>query len=119
MNIQDEMQKIHHKFGVSEMANYKIEQFIENLIKEDRAQQLILTDVIFNDRIRSKWKLIKHTMNKFVVKMLELGAELDKAVSPIEISMVINDAEILYRNHIEQLILSGVSQQRKLYRPYV
>tara|TARA_R110002110_G_scaffold248179_1_gene464331 strand:+ start:454 stop:687 length:234 start_codon:yes stop_codon:yes gene_type:complete len=45
MNIQDEMQKIHHKFGVSEMANYKIEQFIENLIKEDRAQQLTLTDV--------------------------------------------------------------------------
>jgi hypothetical protein len=45
MNIQDEMQKIHHKFGVSEMANYKIEQFIENLIKEDRAKQLIITDV--------------------------------------------------------------------------
>ena len=45
MNIQDEMQKIHHKFGVSEMANYKIEQFIENLIKEDRAEQLTLTDV--------------------------------------------------------------------------
>jgi Ni,Fe-hydrogenase I large subunit len=45
MNIQDEMQKIHHKFGVSEMANYKIEQFIENLIKEDRAKQLNLTDV--------------------------------------------------------------------------
>tara|TARA_B110000046_G_scaffold172374_1_gene194092 strand:+ start:2031 stop:2333 length:303 start_codon:yes stop_codon:yes gene_type:complete len=46
MNIQDEMQKIHHKFGVSEMANYKIEQFIENLIKEDRAKQLTLTDVV-------------------------------------------------------------------------
>jgi len=47
-------------------------------------------------------------MNKFVVKMLELGAELDKAVSPTQISMVINDAEILYKNHKEQLILSGV-----------
>tara|TARA_B110000093_G_C12900071_1_gene380019 strand:+ start:769 stop:990 length:222 start_codon:yes stop_codon:yes gene_type:complete len=47
-------------------------------------------------------------MNKFVVKMLELGAELDKAVSPIEISMVINDAEILYRNHIEQLTIPRV-----------
>ena len=45
MNIQDEMQKIHHKFGVSEMTNYKIEQFIKNLIKEDRAKQLILSDV--------------------------------------------------------------------------
>ena len=46
MNIQDEMQKIHHKFGVSEMANYKIEQFIENLIKKDRAKQLTLTGVV-------------------------------------------------------------------------
>ena len=48
-------------------------------------------------------------MNKFVVRMLELGAELDKAVSPIEISMVINDAEILYKNHIEQLTIPVVS----------
>tara|TARA_R110000851_G_scaffold258279_1_gene410719 strand:- start:740 stop:961 length:222 start_codon:yes stop_codon:yes gene_type:complete len=47
-------------------------------------------------------------MNKFVVRMLELGAELDKAVSPIQISMVINDAEILYRNHIEQLTIPRV-----------
>ena len=46
MNIQDEMQKIHHKFGVSEMANYKIEQFIDNLIKKDRKQQLILNGVV-------------------------------------------------------------------------
>ena len=47
-------------------------------------------------------------MNKFVARMLELGAELDKAVSPIEISMVINDAEILYKNHIEQLTIPRV-----------
>ena len=40
--------------------------------------------------------------------MLELGAELDKAVSPIEISMVINDAEIFYKNHIEKLTLTDV-----------
>ena len=25
MNIQDEVQKIHHKFGTSEMANYEIQ----------------------------------------------------------------------------------------------
>jgi hypothetical protein len=42
MNIQDEMQKIHHKYGVSEMANYKIEQFVEKLIETDRAEQLKL-----------------------------------------------------------------------------
>lgn len=42
-------------------------------------------------------------MDKFIVQMLELGAELDKAVGPFEISMVLNDAEILYRNHVKQL----------------
>jgi len=47
-------------------------------------------------------------MNKFVVRMLELGAELDRAVSPIEISMVLNDAEILYRNHKEELIKTKI-----------
>lgn len=47
-------------------------------------------------------------MNKFVIRMLELGAELDKAVSPIEISMMLNDAEILYKNHIEQLTIPRV-----------
>tara|TARA_R110002051_G_scaffold56227_1_gene104361 strand:+ start:129 stop:356 length:228 start_codon:yes stop_codon:yes gene_type:complete len=45
MNIQDEMQKIHHKYGVSEIANYKIEQFVEKLIETDRAGQLILHGV--------------------------------------------------------------------------
>ena len=54
-------------------------------------------------------------MNKFVARMLELGAELDKAVSPIEISMVINDAEILYKNHIEQLTLTDVVGQSEQF----
>jgi len=34
MNIQDELQKIHHQYGVSEMANYKIQLFIDKLVKE-------------------------------------------------------------------------------------
>jgi AMMECR1 domain-containing protein len=45
MNIQDEMQKIHHKYGVSEKANYEIEKFVEKLIEDDRAEQLILHNV--------------------------------------------------------------------------
>ena len=57
-------------------------------------------------------------MNKFVGRMLELGAELDKAVSPIEISMVINDAEILYRNHIEQLNIPVVGSS-DMHEPYL
>ena len=45
MNIQDEMQNIHHKYGVSEKANYEIEKFVEKLIEDDRAEQLILHPV--------------------------------------------------------------------------
>ena len=45
MNIQDEMQNIHHKYGVSEKANHEIEKFVEKLIEGDRAEQLILRPV--------------------------------------------------------------------------
>ena len=44
MNIQEKMQKLHHKYGVSEMANYKIQLFIEDLIKKDRTEQLHIAD---------------------------------------------------------------------------
>jgi hypothetical protein len=43
--IQDKMQEIHHKYGVTEKANYEIQLFIEDLIIKDRAEQLTLTDV--------------------------------------------------------------------------
>ncbi len=42
INIQDEMQKIHHIYGVTEMANYKIQLFIDDLIIKDRAEQLVI-----------------------------------------------------------------------------
>ena len=38
MNIQDKIQKIHHQFGISEMANYKIEHFVETLIEKEKEQ---------------------------------------------------------------------------------
>ena len=34
MNIQDEVQKIHHQYGTSEMANYKIQLLFDILIEE-------------------------------------------------------------------------------------
>jgi len=70
MNIQDEIQKIHHKYGVSEKANYEIEKFVEKLIEDDRAEQLILHPVscmfayhpeneevgrVFRNTITNKW----------------------------------------------------------------
>lgn len=55
-------------------------------------------------------------MNEFVIKMLELGAELDKAVSPIEKSMVLKDAKSLYKNHIEELSGQPVSQEKEILK---
>jgi hypothetical protein len=49
-------------------------------------------------------------MNEFIKKMLELGAELDQSTTGIEANLVINDAEILYKNHIKQLRLHSVSK---------
>jgi hypothetical protein len=47
-------------------------------------------------------------MNEFIKKMLELGAELDQSTTGIEANLIINDAEILYLNHIKQLTLTDV-----------
>lgn len=46
MNIQDKMQEIHHKYGVTEKANYEIQLFVEALLKEQK-EQLILSGVRF------------------------------------------------------------------------
>jgi len=34
INIQDEVSKIHQKFGTSEMANYKIQLLVESVAKK-------------------------------------------------------------------------------------
>tara|TARA_R110000803_G_scaffold35405_3_gene76569 strand:- start:3630 stop:3845 length:216 start_codon:yes stop_codon:yes gene_type:complete len=39
-------------------------------------------------------------MTKFIRELLELGSELDQATNGVQASMIINDAEILYRNHL-------------------
>lgn len=36
MNIQDKLQEIHHKYGTTEMANYKIQLYIDELIEEEK-----------------------------------------------------------------------------------
>ena len=51
MNIQDKMQEIHHKFGVTEKANYEIQLFVDDLIKKDRAEQLRLH--VVSERLNS------------------------------------------------------------------
>ena len=57
-------------------------------------------------------------MNEFIKKMLQLGAELEKTESPMQASMIINDAEILYRDEIKALTIPVVSQQREQLLAY-
>lgn len=53
-------------------------------------------------------------MNEFIKEMLQLGSELEKTESPMQASMIINDAEILYRDEIKALtipVVVGQSEQ--------
>ena len=45
MDIQTEVQKIHHQFGVSEKANYEIQKLFDKAIKEAVTEALRIHDV--------------------------------------------------------------------------
>ena len=60
MNIQDKIQEIHRIYGVTEKANYEIQLFIEDLIKKDRAEQLILHGVSKRNKLKN-YESNKHT----------------------------------------------------------
>jgi len=46
MDIQTEVQKIHHQFGVSEKANYEIQKLFDKAIKEAVNEALRIHDVV-------------------------------------------------------------------------
>ena len=54
-----------------------------------------------------------------MLKVLKLGAELDQAVSPLQISMVLNDADILYKKHKKELIKENTGQLIELYESII
>ena len=58
MDIQTEVQKIHHQFGVTEKANYEIQKLFDKLILEDRAEQLRLGGVVGRSELLHK--LLQH-----------------------------------------------------------
>lgn len=45
MDIQTEVQKIHHQYGVSEKANYEIQKLFDKAIKEAVTEALRIHDV--------------------------------------------------------------------------
>ena len=46
MDIQTEIQKIHHQYGVSEKANYEIQKLFDKAIKEAVTEALRIHDVV-------------------------------------------------------------------------
>jgi hypothetical protein len=46
MDIQTEVQKIHHQFGVSEKANYEIQKLFDKAIKEAVTEALRMHNVV-------------------------------------------------------------------------
>lgn len=46
MDIQTEVQKIHHQYGVSEKANYEIQKLFDKAIKEAVTEALRIPDVV-------------------------------------------------------------------------
>jgi len=48
INIQNELIEIHHKYGVSELANYKIQLLFETYLKEYVDNQLKIYSIDFN-----------------------------------------------------------------------
>ena len=47
MDIQTEVQKIHHQYGVSEKANYEIQKLFDKSIKEAVTEALRIHDVVW------------------------------------------------------------------------
>ena len=47
MDIQTEVQKIHHQYGVSEKANYEIQKLFDKAIKEAVTEALRIHDGVW------------------------------------------------------------------------
>ena len=62
------MQEIHHKYGVTEKANYEIQLFVETLLKEQK-EQLRIGGVI-------KWVACKDEQLKAVQKLKDFAYEV-------------------------------------------
>jgi len=58
MNIQDEVQKIHHKYGTSEMANYEIQKLFDKQQERSYSEEEVMNIIdsfIDNFDSRKEW----------------------------------------------------------------
>lgn len=94
MDIQSEVQKIHHQFGISEKSNYEIQKLFDRTIKE------VVTDMDTNGNIRSaeEWQEM--------IKMAQIEAynqALDDLMNEIEKSSFTDDMKEMLRQMTEIL----------------
>jgi hypothetical protein len=54
-------------------------------------------------------------MINFIKQMLQLGAELDQTDSPMQASVIRNNAEVLYKNHQYELKLLNIDNVSKRF----
>jgi hypothetical protein len=72
MNIQNELQKIHHQYGTSEKANYEIQKLFNNQIRESDFLVCHFTKHILNmpnNKLESK--TVKEHYSEFKKRYLE------------------------------------------------
>lgn len=53
-------------------------------------------------------------MNKFIEKLSKLAIELEKSSNIFHQNMIVNDMEILYKNHIKQVIAGHIASEQLL-----
>jgi len=77
MDIQTEVQKIHHQFGVTEKANYEIQKLFDKAIKEAVTEALSQHDVSGRSEQLCQHSWVKHPSHPKIGSMvcLRCGAE--------------------------------------------
>jgi hypothetical protein len=77
MNIQDKMQEIHQKYGVTEMANYKIQLFVDDLIKTEK-EQLRLHSVSQQRELLIAYEKNHYTPQEWALASKQCIEDIDK-----------------------------------------
>lgn len=90
LNIQDEVSKIHQKYGISEMANYKIQLLFEQQFK---AKVKTIRDEL-NNKINSLYQKKENCENDYI-KSKDEDEKLIISMMNVEYSLMIKELEYI------------------------
>lgn len=66
MNIQDEVQKIHHQYGTTEKANYEIQKLFDRELKSKYSDEEVFK--LIEKAIEDKWANLRYWFEQFKKK---------------------------------------------------